>query len=311
MLFSGKYYAKRHEVLSSTPTLFELFGSYTDHDYYYLTPMGTLSGDADKSQTTEAQGILSEAVVANKALFISFLDISIPSVLRRYIGFTPLKYWRFDWRGNVPVAYRDLTNEYYGERFKKQYEMFMAEATDTATPPKSVHAIWSMISHYPYIYDQDGVINGKQEYREFEADMSEVAKQKTEQNYIAQLQYVDFLVGELIEKLKQSGRYDDAVIMILTDHGISNTGSNYNIDDQVTKIPFLLKVPGVSPGANDRDVQLVDVAPTLADILGISINGYDGQSLLRPYQARSKIIYALGRDGYWEEQSDGTWQYKQ
>ena len=38
---------------------------------------------------------------------------------------------------------------------------------------------------------------------------------------------------------------------------------------------------------------------SIADILGLSLNPqYDGQSLLRLYQQRDKIIYALGVPGF-------------
>ena len=55
-------------------------------------------------------------------------------------------------------------------------------------------------------------------------------------------------------------------------------GSPYDYD---THVPLVFMGPGIQPGRHDEKVRTVDLAPTLAEILGISPeNGIDGQSLL-------------------------------
>jgi arylsulfatase A-like enzyme len=54
-------------------------------------------------------------------------------------------------------------------------------------------------------------------------------------------------------------------------------GSPYAYD---TSVPLLLAGPGIRPGRYDRRVSTLDIAPTLADLLGIlQPSGCEGQAL--------------------------------
>ncbi len=99
-----------------------------------------------------------------------------------------------------------------------------------------------------------------------------------QQRYLLQVGLVDRLVGELVEHLKQVGLYDDAMIVITSDHGVSfrhsdplriMTEKNY---PDLAAIPLFIKMPHQITGQlSDRVASTVDLLPTIADALGIRV----------------------------------------
>ena len=72
------------------------------------------------------------------------------------------------------------------------------------------------------------------------------------QDYQRHLRYQDKLVGQIVEHLKATGKYDDALIVLTADHGwredpqIPRQG--WLQDVQYRKVPLLLKFPGQKTG---------------------------------------------------------------
>lgn len=305
MLFSGNYHHKK-----SGNNIFKNLASSSIKLNISLTPSDILEKKSSKKISGEFyQNNLKSAITLNKSIFVAYLDISLPSPLRKYINNTPLKSWRFDWRGEVPAEYKSKENIYYGKMFKDQFFKFLENSTDQKGTSGNFNLLWSMISHFPYIFDENGNIKTQTD-SSFRVNMSQEAVEKTKKNYSKMLQYVDSLIGIFIEHLKSQKLYNDSIIIITSDHGINPAGSNYVINDDVTNIPFFIKAPGLTAGPNERDVQIIDIAPTILNILELpGYEKYDGQSLLQSYQPREKIIYALGRNGFYLFK-DGKWQHQ-
>jgi hypothetical protein len=107
------------------------------------------------------------------------------------------------------------------------------------------------------------------------------------QRHILQTQYADALVGQLVERLEEVGLYDEALVVVVADHGAGFTpGQGLRVlgDGNATEImwsPLLIKAPFQDAGVvTDLNAQLPDVVPTLADILGVQIPwSVDGRSL--------------------------------
>jgi arylsulfatase len=87
----------------------------------------------------------------------------------------------------------------------------------------------------------------------------------------------DRAVGEVVATLKRLGRYDEALIVVLSDHGESFydhglwMGHGLHLRDSVLRVPLVVKLPH-SELAGQRVsslVDLVDVAPTLLDVAGL------------------------------------------
>lgn len=121
------------------------------------------------------------------------------------------------------------------------------------------------------------------------------------QRHILQTQYTDRLLGELIAKLKETGLYERSVIVVTADHGVSFrpgdhsrsiTATNYA---DILSVPLLIKTPGLKGGVvSDRNARTIDMLPTLADALRITVPWrVDGVSLLdeKAPEPQEKVIY--------------------
>jgi Type I phosphodiesterase / nucleotide pyrophosphatase len=63
-------------------------------------------------------------------------------------------------------------------------------------------------------------------------------------------------------------------IVITADHGHTNRGGHGGVEPEVLSVPLVLAGAGVKPGANADDAHLIDIAPTVATLLGIPAPGH-------------------------------------
>lgn len=118
-------------------------------------------------------------------------------------------------------------------------------------------------------------------------------------NYDCGVYWADYLVGQVFDKLREQGVYDDTAIIITSDHG-ENLGelglyAEHATADYITcHIPMIIKWPGMQKGTSDSAFHYqIDLLPTLADILGTPhYEKWDGQS----YAATLKDGEVCGRD---------------
>ena len=98
----------------------------------------------------------------------------------------------------------------------------------------------------------------------------------------AWLRWFDHAVGAVVSKLEETGKLDNTIIVITSDHGDFNKGKSTNYDAG-TKVPLMIYWPdGIStPSTYDELVQNIDFAPTFLDIAGVDISTseMDGVSL--------------------------------
>jgi hypothetical protein len=98
------------------------------------------------------------------------------------------------------------------------------------------------------------------------------------QRHVLQAQYVDGLLGRLLDALHARGLFDDAVIVVTADHGAAFTtgqprrpASSANIG-VIAPVPFFVKLPGQPGGrVDDRAVRTIDVLPTIAKAAGVRL----------------------------------------
>jgi arylsulfatase A-like enzyme len=93
--------------------------------------------------------------------------------------------------------------------------------------------------------------------------------------YRALLRAIDDGVGRLLDELAAHHLADRTIVVFASDHGES-LGEDPRFPDthgdvvyaSLVRVPFAIRVPGVAPGRRDDPVTLVDLAPTLLDLLG-------------------------------------------
>jgi len=78
---------------------------------------------------------------------------------------------------------------------------------------------------------------------------------------------MDTGIGWIIENLKKSGRYEDTLIIYLSDNGIPFPGAKTTIYDSGVKLPMIINSPEViKPGnTNNTMISYVDLMPTILE----------------------------------------------
>lgn len=97
--------------------------------------------------------------------------------------------------------------------------------------------------------------------------------------YDGELSYVDHRIGELCDYLETCGLLDDTLLIITSDHG-ENIGEHdlmdhqYCLYDTLLRIPLIIRYPRRFPPGIvvDTHVNLVDLFPTIMDVLGAENN---------------------------------------
>jgi hypothetical protein len=98
------------------------------------------------------------------------------------------------------------------------------------------------------------------------------------QRHVLQARYADRLVGALMRRLRETGLFDRAVIVVAADHGVSvrageprRPATPRNVQD-IAPVPFFVKLPGQRRGrVDDRAVRTVDALPTIAKAAGVRV----------------------------------------
>jgi len=80
----------------------------------------------------------------------------------------------------------------------------------------------------------------------------------------------DKSLGLLLDVMRDSGFYDDTLIIVTSDHGGHDTTHGYNLPDDMT-IPWIISGPRVVPGLLQSQVYIMDTAATVAFALGLPL----------------------------------------
>lgn len=126
-------------------------------------------------------------------------------------------------------------------------------------------------------------MDAHQWYRIEDPALDEAGRAGDAARYDAILQRIDASVATLLGGLRQRG---PLLTVVLADHG-EGLGSRgipthgRHVYPVLSHVPLIVAGPGLAPRSVDATVGLVDVAPTLADLLSLPpIPGAEGQSLV-------------------------------
>lgn len=114
-----------------------------------------------------------------------------------------------------------------------------------------------------------------------------------------QVAATDRFVGRLLDKLQETDLLDRCLLIVMADHGVSflPTRSRRLPDgDNVTdlmSVPLFIKRPGQKVARiDDSNVETIDVFPTVAEELGITLpEPIDGLSVSNPIRRARKTFY--------------------
>ncbi len=96
--------------------------------------------------------------------------------------------------------------------------------------------------------------------------------------YDGEVQRVDRLAGELLAMLEARGLADRTIVVVVSDHGqeLDDHGSytyGHTLYDEIVRVPLIVAGPGVTAAGQTvaTPVSLIDLAPTLAELVGTAL----------------------------------------
>lgn len=114
---------------------------------------------------------------------------------------------------------------------------------------------------------------------------------------LATVRELDTGFGRLLDLLAARELADDAIIVFTSDHGeaFNEHGFFYHgrsVFDEVLRVPLLLRAPSLTPARVDAAVSLVDITPTLAELLGLPVDDlWSRATLLDPQPGRAVFSF--------------------
>jgi arylsulfatase A-like enzyme len=238
-------------------------------------------------------------------------------------------YWYFDRSRHMDQGFAEYDNEdarlhagVAGAGPEQTRGSSSKEQTDKAISFVVHHAAerWFLWVHY---YDPHYAYEPHPEIPAFGADRVAL--------YDGELAYTDLHIGRLLDELRARGLYDKTVIVVTGDHG-EGFGEHgvelhgYHLYAPQTKVPLLIRVPGLAPRRAVTPAGHADILPTLVDLAGGAATpemmgrslvdvlagadpprtvfqqlSYEGNHEMRGgVSARCHVIYNVSPDTSWE-----------
>jgi hypothetical protein len=281
----------------------------TDHPYNIFTLLGKgynlkvseavtqlcpnqLCERTQESLARRLRSLLSDlSIVYLHILLPADLSATLPSVTQNWMDFAA-DLWR------------------KGERRDRNRQFITFINDIQAEEQTSFHFLHTLLPHPPYDYLPSGKkynadvnifgLDRQPPGKWSEAEYHWAAIQDY-QRHLLQVGYVDTLLGTLLSHLQTIGLYDRSLIVITADHGVSFLPGDQrrkltqtNFQD-IMSVPLFIKAPNQHEGGiDDRNVETIDIVPTIADILGIHIPWpVDGRSARTrtASERREKVIH--------------------
>jgi len=107
-------------------------------------------------------------------------------------------------------------------------------------------------------------------------ELDESVFRKIRAVYLGMNSYVDWMLGQVLETLEETGLAEDTVLIISSDHG--DWAGDYGLvekwpsalDDTMTRVPLLIRLPGGSQGhVVSEPVELSDLLATVLELAGL------------------------------------------
>jgi arylsulfatase A-like enzyme len=103
--------------------------------------------------------------------------------------------------------------------------------------------------------------------------------------YVGEIAYADAQIGRLVQALERRQRLDRTIVIVAGDHGESlgehgERDHGILIYENVVRVPLIVRIPGAAPGRIHSVVRLIDVMPTVLELLRLPIPRIDGVSLM-------------------------------
>jgi arylsulfatase A-like enzyme len=115
------------------------------------------------------------------------------------------------------------------------------------------------------------------------------------ERYGYEVAFADAWLGRLLEGLSSSGLARNTALVLFSDHGEAFGEHKFYFHGQalyeeVLRVPLIVHVPGMAPRVVQSTAALIDIAPTMLELFGLSIPpSYQGRSLLPQLRGEKRV----------------------
>ena len=282
--------------------LFTLLGAH--YDLHVEEPLTDLCPETLCPPERAGAGAWYAAVLSDLA--VVYLQVVLPAEIA---GRLPpvTQSWR-DFAAGDDLAGR--WNGWRGQDRRKAAADAFIDAIDAAAAdaPPPLHFLHTLLPHEPWVHLPTG-----QQHTLYPRILGNVgdlwhddgwAVTRDYQRHLLQVQFADTLLGELLQRLRAAGIYDDALVVVTADHGASlRPGLPFRLPTaetfaDVAAVPLLVKRPGRRRGSvSDANVETIDILPTIAAEAGFPLpRETDGANLFAADRSRrpAKTMFLPG-----------------
>ncbi len=93
--------------------------------------------------------------------------------------------------------------------------------------------------------------------------------------YDGEVAFTDLQVGRVLDALEEGGLADDTIVVLFSDHGEEfedhgMTLHGHTLFGELVRVPLIVRAPGFTPRRVAGNVGLVDLLPTLIELVGLA-----------------------------------------
>ncbi|SKB74513.1 Arylsulfatase A [Salegentibacter holothuriorum] len=138
------------------------------------------------------------------------------------------------------------------------------------------------------------------------AQMTEEQEKKAIAGYYASVSFMDAQVGKVLKTLEEEGLEDNTIVIFTSDHGFHLNEHRYwmkvSLHEESVRVPLIIKVPGKKPAVSNSFVELLDLYPTVANLVGLEyskdLQGKDiGKTLDNPDFEVRDMVFSVTQGG--------------
>lgn len=292
-ILTGRY--PRHGTLPTVEdhpgNLFRLFGSR-----YRLEVIEPLTNLCPASLCpVERPGVLAWLGAVLRDLRIVWLQVVLPDDLTGSLP--PVTQTWADFATMEEPTFQDNWREQRRDDRRRLVDRFIEGLGGGGGQP-TLHFLHVLLPHEPWQYLPTGQrftfrphVPGLSRNSNWTSDPRPVARNY--QRHLLQVGYVDTILGEIVARMRETGTWDDALVVVTADHGAGFRPGfalrlpNASTRADVASVPLLVKLPGQRAGAVNRaNVETIDILPTIAGAVGAGLpweaDGADVLAVRRP-----------------------------
>ncbi|MCA9097102.1 MAG: sulfatase-like hydrolase/transferase, partial [Planctomycetaceae bacterium] len=296
--------------------LFTLLIGSRDYSVTAFEPYSFLYPSDFDREKTAAPGVGVQFVRAARSIPSVFAHTAIPRVVDlpalppAWVGISSdhekmvVKHFgklRFDWSSR-----RGMQMDHFLECLGSRSDV---EGASKKTPCFFQHLA---MPHIPWCYYPDGTTYLKDTGEEFHptgglGSLHEIwcgdplAVGTAKFRYWMQLAAADRYVGRMLQKLKDTGVYDQSLVIVMGDHGVSFQPNHSrrqlhpDFSEDILSVPLLVKYPVDLERApkggtiDDGNVEILDILPTIADVIGMKLPTKPAGSSLLSVEGRRSV----------------------